>query len=76
MAENYRALKTIEHPKTVTNLSKSIKQLKIITQQQNKTKVYTESKSAYCTPRLEFIKRHILPKKSLQHYEIKIVNSC
>ena len=63
----------IEYPKNVTKLSKPIKQQKIITQQPNKTKVYTES--ADRTLQLDLIKRHILPKKCSQNYEIKFVNS-
>ena len=58
---------TIGHPKTVTKLSKPIKQPKIITQQPNKIKLYTESK-------LDLIKRHFLSKKCSQRYEIETVN--
>ena len=37
---------TIKHSKTVTKLSKPIKELKIISQQTNKIKFYAESKTA------------------------------
>ena len=47
---------SIEHPKTVTKLSKPIKQPKIITQQPNKIKVYTEWKAADCALQLNLIK--------------------
>ena len=49
---------TIEHPKTVTKLSKP----KIITQQPNKIKIFTKSEATDLTLQLDIIKRHILPK--------------
>ena len=56
----------MEHPKTVTKLSKPIKQPKIISQQLNKRKSHTESKTADHMLHLDLIKRHILPKKCSQ----------
>ena len=43
--------------------------------QPNKIKVYTDSKADDCTIHSGVIKRHILPKKCSQRYEIKIINS-
>ena len=53
---------SIEHPNTVTKLSRPIKQPKIITQQPNKIKVYTESKAADCALQLDLIKINFLLK--------------
>ena len=47
----------MEHPKIATKLSKP----KLITQQANKIKMYTESKYADRTLQLHVIKGHILP---------------
>ena len=58
-----------EHRKTITKLSKAT------TNQPNNLKIYTESKAANQTLQLDIIKRHILPKKCSQDYEIKILNS-
>ena len=57
-----------EYRKTITKLSKAT------TNQTNKLKIYTESKVANQTLQLDIIKRHILPKKCSQSYEIKILN--
>ena len=67
---------TIEHPETNTKLSRSIENPNIITQQQQKkTKVSTEVKSADHILQLYIIKKHILHKKCLQHFEMKTLNS-
>ena len=65
---------TIEHPKTVTKLLKLRIQQILITHP-NKIKVYADSKEADRTLQLDLIKKHNLPKKCFQQYEIKITVS-
>ena len=52
-----------EHSNTAPNLSKPIKELKIITQQPEKTKTYTEPTAADRMLQLAIIKRYYLPLK-------------
>ena len=65
---NYSTKTAIKHPKTVTKLSKPIKQPIIITQQPNKIKVYTESKAADRMLQL----RHILTKNAHDVIQLKL----
>ena len=63
------------HPRTNTKLSKFKITPESITQQQNKRKFYTDSKADDRALQWGIIKRHILPKKCSQRYEIKILSS-
>ena len=65
---NYSTYTAIKHRKTVTKLSKPIKQPIIITQQPNKIKVYTESKAADGMLQL----RHILTKNAHNIIQLKL----
>ena len=52
-----------EHSNTASNLSKPIKEPKIITRQPEKTKIYTEPTAADRMLQLDIIKKHYLPLK-------------
>ena len=66
---------TTEDPKTVTKLSKLIKQPDINNQQPNKIKYYTESEATDHTLQLGLIKSIFFQRKCSRQHETKTANS-